>query len=100
MDIKGGGEPSAVCIIGVDPQTGMCMWWAYTEAGDVGKYVMTRESEGVFLLQGEGQGPSGKVSQKIRSEMRGPDSLELELVEKVLDGEKQPTGKGIWTRKR
>jgi len=99
LDIKGGG-PAMMLLIGVDPQTKECALWAFSGDGAVGRFTITTEAEGAFLIQGEGNGPEGKSTQKYRLVRRDPDTAELQVVERLLNGQKQPVGTGTWKRQR
>ena len=99
LDEKGGVLPF-VAMFGVDPDTKKCTWWFYSEDGSLGTSVMTRESDGVWMLQGSGKGGRGETRYKGRISRVDDNTVEHEVIEYIANGEEQPTGKFTWKRQR
>lgn len=99
LDGKGGVLPF-VAMFGVDPDTKKCTWWYYNEDGSHGKSVLTRESEGVWMLQGSTKGGKGETRYKGRISRIDDNTVEEEYIEFIVNGEKQPSGKFTWKRQR
>lgn len=77
---KGGPLPF-VGMIGVDPQTKACTWWFFNHDGGIGKDVLTQESETVFLLEGTGIGPKGKIRYKGRITQVDKNTVKEEILQ-------------------
>lgn len=99
LDGKGGALPF-VAMFGVDPETEKCSWWFFNEDGSLGKNVMTQEKEGVWFLQGSTKGGKGETRYKGRITRVDDNTIEEESIEFIANGEKQPSGKFIWKRRR
>ena len=98
LTAKGGLMP-LVAVIGVDPETKKCTWWIYNEDGSVGKDVLTQEADRVWLLEGTADGPKGATRFKGRVTQLDANTIKLESIEFVLNGENQKLETLIWTRK-
>jgi hypothetical protein len=99
LDAKGGVLPF-VAMFGVDPDTKKCTWWFYNEDGSLGRNVMTRESDGVWMLQGSTKGGKGETRHKGRISRVDDNTVEHEVIESIVNGEEQSTGKFTWKRQR
>ena len=95
---KGGLVPY-VAIIGVDPKSKQCTWWNFMEDGGVGQNKMTLESDGVWLLQGRGDGPKGQVRYKGRLTRVGKDEVREKIIVFRIGDDDQGTPTNVWRRK-
>ena len=95
-----GGFNAGIALIGVDPKTNKCVWWGFGNDGAVGLWVMSQESEGVWLLHGTALGPKGENRYKGRITAIDKDTSKEELLELVVEGEKQELQTNIWRRRR
>ena len=94
---KGGPLPF-VGMIGVDPQTKVCMWWFFNNDGGIGKDVLTQESDTVFLLEGTGLGPKGKVHYKGRITQVDKNTVKEEVLQFLIGDEDMGPQTAIWKR--
>lgn len=95
-------EPVTVLqILGVDPDTGRFTWWTFSGDGNVGSLVASQSSPGVWMLEGQGNGPNGKATFKASLTKVDANTITLQTLEVTLSGKKQePEASWVstWTR--
>jgi len=99
LKTKGGISPS-VAIFGVDLEADSCNWWFFSDDGGHSKLLLTQESDGVWILQGQGMGVDGKTKYKSRVTRIDDDTINEDIVELVGNGVKQPNTTITWKRQR
>lgn len=87
-----------VCMIGIDPETKACTFWFFNNDGGIGKDVLTQESDKVFLLEGPGVGPKGKVHYKGRITQVDKNTVKEEVLQFVIGDEDLGQRTVIWKR--
>ena len=87
-----------VCMIGIDPETKACTFWFFNNDGGIGKDVLTQESDKVFLLEGSGVGPKGKVHYKGRITQVDKNTVKEEVLQFVIGDEDLGQRTVIWKR--
>jgi hypothetical protein len=85
-------------MIGVDPQTKVCTWWFFNNDGGIGNDVLTQESGTVFLLEGTGTGPKGKIRYKGRITQVDKNTVKEEVLEFSIGDKDMGPQTAIWTR--
>jgi hypothetical protein len=97
-----GEKDDGITVIGIDPATNKLTWWGFGDQG-LGKFTMTLEKEGEWILAGEFTTPDGdKIVWKSKAVRVGQDEVRLTPVESSLNSVKQdaPVDVSIWTRHR
>jgi hypothetical protein len=102
VQVRGkGGEHPFIAVIGVDPETNTCTWWAFSDSGGVVKMFMSQERDGVWTYEGTAKGSESVLRWKVRLTRLAPNKLKDEIIEASLDGKAQELAKPvIWTQKR
>lgn len=94
---KGGPLPF-VGMIGIDPETKKCTFWFFNNDGGIGKDILTQESDDVWLLQGKGNGPEGKVRYKGRIIRVDEDTVKEEVIHFSIGDESIEPQTFTWKR--
>lgn len=93
------GSPYAgQAVCGMDPDTGKFTRWAFFEDGMVFQDVIDLETDGVWLFNGSGTGPKGRMTWKLRVKRVDANTVEEEGIEHTLNGISQPIENLRWTR--
>jgi hypothetical protein len=93
-----GGFNAGIAVLGVDPETNKCKFWGFGEDGAVSNWTLSQEGKGVWYLTARAVGPNGEHKYKGRVTAVDADTTKEELLELVVEGEKQEPRTNIWKR--
>ncbi len=94
---KGGPLPD-VATIGVDPESKQLTWWFFNQDGSLGKNLCKLEKEGVWYFETPTEGAIGNNSYKGLATRVDENTIKEEVLEWIVNGEKQKSGTLIWKR--
>lgn len=93
-----GGFVPFTAILGVDPLTGLCTWWTYSDDGSVTTDTMTQVADGVWYLKTASDTSDGSPYYEGRVTRVDENTLEEETIQFTAHGQSAPVGKRIWRR--
>ncbi|MCS7469976.1 hypothetical protein NZK35_25275 [Stieleria sp. ICT_E10.1] len=94
---KGGPLPD-VATIGIDPESKQLTWWFFNQDGSLGKSISKLEKEGVWSFEQSSEGNTGDNSYKGLVTRVDQNTIKEEVLEWIVNGEKQEIGTLIWKR--
>ena len=89
-----GGPLAGTALVGVDRESGRCVWRTYREDGTIVSMTLTEAKPNVWRLESV---PGSPIQYKGEITLVDDNTVREEVVELLIDGEKQ-AGVSTWTR--